>query len=227
MDKFTRKPISYQPFGGTFLSFVIFQNKAYPSFARVTLSEAGIKRFGLQCATIHSVHIIEHYFDGTEEMIEFRCNVTSPNHARIYSAAIVPNESYIKEIHAKPLEGDPQEYIDYIKNYVEHYWDDRATPEETQRILDAIEAGIPPKLVVPERLKDKVNLDHIDPTKPIKVKPLFKDWQIPELIIGWIVFVIFFFGVAIFKDWYIQLIIRLIGSWVFAIWRHQKIYGMK
>lgn len=64
-------------------------------------------------------------------------------------------------------------------------------------------------------------------TPPEKPKPLFKDWQIPELIVGWIVFIIFLLVVFVFKDWYIQLILRVVGCVVFSIWRQQKLFGIK
>lgn len=60
-----------------------------------------------------------------------------------------------------------------------------------------------------------------------EVKPLFKDWQIPELIVGWIAFIIFLLVVFVFKDWYIQLMLRIIGLIGFSIWRQQKLFGIK
>ena len=64
-------------------------------------------------------------------------------------------------------------------------------------------------------------------TPPGKPKPLFKDWEVPELIIGWIVFILFLIVVFVFKDWYIQLILRVIGLIVFNVWRQQKLFGIK
>lgn len=58
-------------------------------------------------------------------------------------------------------------------------------------------------------------------------KPLFKDWEIPELMLGWVAFIIFFLAVAIFKDWYIKLILRIVVGWYFGLWRQQKVYGVK
>ena len=225
MDKFTRKPITYQPFGGHFMSFIIFKGQAYPSYVRVTLSDKGKKRLGLEYATIHRVYITEHFFTGIEENIELCCHVTSIKHANTYHATITPNDDYIEEVHAQPIEGDPQEYIDYVKNYVEHYYDDKPTAEEEQLILDTVQAGIPPKYALPQRLEGKINLDHIDPDKP--AKPLFKDWEIPELVAGWIAFIVFFFGVFVFKDWYVQLILRVVGSCLFGWWRQMKVFGFK
>ena len=60
-----------------------------------------------------------------------------------------------------------------------------------------------------------------------KPKPLFKDWEAPELIVGWIVFILFLLVVFVFKDWYIQLILRVVGLIVFNGWRQQKLFGIK
>ena len=44
-----------------------------------------------------------------------------------------------------------------------------------------------------------------------------KDWDIPEVKMGWIIFILVFIGAFIFRDWYVQLIIRLIaGIWFFG-----------
>ena len=57
--------------------------------------------------------------------------------------------------------------------------------------------------------------------------PLFKDGEIPELIIGWIMFIILFIVLSVFQDWFISLTLRIICVIGFGIWRTQKIYGIK
>lgn len=54
--------------------------------------------------------------------------------------------------------------------------------------------------------------------KPVK-KQKKKDWEIPEVRRGWIVFIIIFFAAMVFKDWYIQLIIRMAAGWIFGMYR--------
>lgn len=46
-----------------------------------------------------------------------------------------------------------------------------------------------------------------------------KDWEIPEVRRAWIIFIVVFIAVAIFKDWYIQWIIRIVASLIFGKYR--------
>lgn len=47
------------------------------------------------------------------------------------------------------------------------------------------------------------------------------DWEIPEVRMGWIIFIAVFLGVAIFKDWYVQAIIRIVATLFFFTYRSQ------
>lgn len=46
-----------------------------------------------------------------------------------------------------------------------------------------------------------------------------KDWEIPEVAIGWIILIAVFIGSSIFKDLYVRLIVRIAASWFFALYR--------
>ena len=46
-----------------------------------------------------------------------------------------------------------------------------------------------------------------------------KDFEIAELRKGWIIFIIVFLLVSIFKDWYIQVILRLFACYIFSLYR--------
>lgn len=46
-----------------------------------------------------------------------------------------------------------------------------------------------------------------------------KDWEIKEVRNGWIVFILLFIAVGIFKDWYIELLLRIIIGWRFGAYR--------
>ena len=52
------------------------------------------------------------------------------------------------------------------------------------------------------------------------IKHTKRDWDIPELRKAWVIFIFIFIGVAIFKDWYIKVIIRLVAGWYFGVYRH-------
>lgn len=46
-----------------------------------------------------------------------------------------------------------------------------------------------------------------------------KDWEIPEVVVGWIIFILVVIAVSIFKDWYVKMLIRGIAGFVFARYR--------
>lgn len=50
-----------------------------------------------------------------------------------------------------------------------------------------------------------------------------KDWEIPEVVTAWVVLILVFIGAAIFKNWYIQLIIRSIALNYFIQYRKSYI----
>ena len=50
-----------------------------------------------------------------------------------------------------------------------------------------------------------------------------KDWEIPEVLTGWIVLILVFVGASIFKDWYVQLLIRVAAGWIFGLYRQAYI----
>ena len=51
------------------------------------------------------------------------------------------------------------------------------------------------------------------------IKNIPKDWDIPEMWKAWIYLILIFIGAAIFKDWYVKLIIRIGTAWYFLIYR--------
>ena len=51
------------------------------------------------------------------------------------------------------------------------------------------------------------------------IKHAKKDWEIPEVRKAWIIYIAIFLGVAIFKDWYVQLLIRVGAGWILGLYR--------
>lgn len=51
------------------------------------------------------------------------------------------------------------------------------------------------------------------------IKHTKKDWEIPEVRTAWLIYIAIFFGVAIFKDWYVQLLIRIGAGWFLGLYR--------
>lgn len=50
-----------------------------------------------------------------------------------------------------------------------------------------------------------------------------KDWEIPELRVAWVIFILAFIFVSIFKDWYIQIMLRLFIGHIFGLRRQAYI----
>lgn len=50
-----------------------------------------------------------------------------------------------------------------------------------------------------------------------------KDWEIREVVVAWVVLMLVFIGAAIFKDWYVQLIIRAAALNYFIQYRRHYI----
>ena len=46
-----------------------------------------------------------------------------------------------------------------------------------------------------------------------------KDWEIPEVRRGWIWVILIFIFSFVFKDWYVQLLIKVGAGWLFYIYR--------
>lgn len=119
----------------------------------------------------------------------------------------------IDSLDAEPLDVDVQEYIDFIENYKATH----ITEDEKREFKKALKRGTSIRSAMPERFRD--NPDAVP-------KPSFNDFNCPGVIGGWITFVFIIFAVAIFKDWYVQWIIRIYAVWQFAIWRRNKLYGL-
>ena len=50
-----------------------------------------------------------------------------------------------------------------------------------------------------------------------------KDWEVPGIMLGWVIFIIVWICAFIFKDWWLRLIIQIVASFYFGSWREKKI----
>ena len=82
-----------------------------------------------------------------------------------------------------------------------------STDEPLEKLID--EVIIPPKYEPPNKKPE-----------PVKIKS--RDWEVPDVLCGWIVFLVFLIGVEVFKGWAVKLILRLAGGWFFGIWRNMR-----
>ena len=57
-----------------------------------------------------------------------------------------------------------------------------------------------------------------------KVKKIsLKDWEIPGLMTGWVVFILVCIGIFIFKDWIVKFLLWNIAGWYFGFWRQKLV----
>ena len=82
-----------------------------------------------------------------------------------------------------------------------------STDEPLERLIE--EVIIPAKYEPPNKKPE-----------PVRIKN--RDWEVPDVRIGWVIFLVFFFGVEIFKDWAVKLILRYAGGWLFSNWRNMR-----
>lgn len=219
MDKFTVKmePL-YTKYNRTFLSFFIWEGRVYPVGATVTLTLAG--KINLKGGACDHVTLEAHYFEDDQEHWVFYYHQKYQIPFRIWRDTADFNKfnTAIENVDAEPIATDCQEYIDYLEAYKNSYNDKYLNKQEHKEFRDKVCKGVPPKAAIPERFKGKT-LDEL------KLTPTYTDWDCPGIITGWILFVIFIFGVGIFKDWYIQLILRVYAVWYFTCWRQKKLWG--
>lgn len=222
MDKFTRKNPNYrkntQNFTYKYLNFFIFQGKAYPIGAWVELTEKEKFRMHLGCAC-DSFKVKECYFQNERLCLYidgYRNNkITSIQH-QVFSNLI---DAAIAKVIDAPIDDNHQEYVDFVNTYQAKASKDNFTREEAENIKYATRYHIPleeidPKL--PERVK------HVEAAKR-EACNVHKDWEYPEIIIGWIVLIVACIFVGIFKDFWSQWILRTIAILYFFSWREKQI----
>lgn len=64
-------------------------------------------------------------------------------------------------------------------------------------------------------------------TDDVIANPVFSDWELPEVMIGWVLYYVLFFVVGIFNSEIIQWVLRIILMVAFLVWRSKKVYGLK
>lgn len=84
----------------------------------------------------------------------------------------------------------------------------------------------------PDELIKEVLWEEIDEStfKPGELKVTFKepnffpkDWEVEGLMFAWVVFLIFWIGLFVLKDWWIRVIIQIVSGFWFGEWRNKKI----
>ena len=50
-----------------------------------------------------------------------------------------------------------------------------------------------------------------------------KDLYIPEVRRAWIIYIIFFIAVAIFKDWYVKVALRIVAGFILGVYRQEYV----
>ena len=166
--------------------------------------------------------IENHYFKENKDYYCLSIYTKNPRYDPNYKCEICAEkiDEYIESIKAESISDNPQEYIDYVNAYKENYYDNHLTSEEWW----AFQNNVP--IESPRPQYEKL-LQEIEKQKNKKVKPIYKDWEIPELMFGWIAYIIFFIVAFIFKEWYVSMPLQIIVGWNFGLWRQKKVCGLK
>jgi hypothetical protein len=226
MNKFVVEHPKYA-LGNKYLSFLLYKGNVYNIGAGipVILSAQGRKCLIDNCNIVFAM-IDQHYFKATEEYYNIRIRTTGgrydPNFSTVIHSDMI--DSYIEEVKATPICDNVQEYVDYIKEYKAHFYDEHLTEEEMNALIYAMDNNLLHEYEAPERIKNIIAQNEI---KNTKCKPLFKDLEIPNLMLGWVGYFAFAFSVCVFKDWYITLLLQIVGGVYFHTWRQKKIWGIK
>ena len=218
MDKFTVTK-SWNKFGLVYLSFFIYEDQIYPIGTPITLTKTG--KINCNCLVRNFPRLVtikDHYYDSIVEHYVFEIEHATGKYT--YDR-MNPIDGMIESIDGDPIKEDKEEYFAFMDAYMERHTSDKLTSEETQGIMWSIRNGSKLENIVPPRFRGKEEIVR----EQIMSKPFYKDWEVPGLITGWILFTVYIFAVNIFKDWYVQLIIRVFGVFFFIKWRHNKIYG--
>ncbi len=202
-------------------AYFAVNRKVYPIGSSVILSNRG--RSFCHAYRVHEGPIVlnEHYYiNGLREISKY-CRLDYYHNGEKRWLCNIPADridEFIASVDAEPADISYYEYYNYMSNLGNNFYDNNLTPEETRAFANNIKMGIPPKCALPARFKDKT-------LEELGLKPMYNDFNCPGMILSWILFVLFVFGVGIFKDWYVQLILRAYGVWFFICIRQRKLWG--
>lgn len=199
-----------------FLPFFIFKGQAYPVGSRVDLTEKGKNRMHFGCVC-DSFKVVECYFlnEKLQLFIDgYRDNKVVSRRHQVFADYI---EDTIEKVLSAPINDNHQEYIDFVNSYQAKASGENFTREEAENIKYASINNIPLESIDPA-LEEKVKC--VEAAKR-KACDEHKDWEYPELIIGWIVLVVVLIFLGIFKGFWNQFILRMIAFVYFMIWREK------
>ena len=221
MDKFTLKNPNLKKnnkyFTYKYLSFFIFKGKAYPVGSRVELTEQGKSRMHLG-HVCDSFKVIECYFNNGKLQLfinGFADNKIVSMRHQVFSDYI---DSTIERVISSPMNDNHKEYIDFVNSYQTYASMNNLTREESENIkyasmnhilIEEIDNNLPDKIKRVEDAKRREAMKH-------------KDWEYPEIIIGWIILIVICIFFGVFKGFWNQFILRMIAFVYFMNWREKK-----
>lgn len=192
---------------GESLTFFIYKDNVYLTGAKVELSNVGQNAMAKNHVVLF-VTLEDHYFSCQTERWVFRIRTKNNCRGFIYDCYGENIDEYIDCVYDNPIENS-KEYFDFLNEY-----------KKTQPKGIAVEEYYAAVERVEREMGNKKYTTNDVPS-------LFKDWEIPSLIIGWIIFYILSFLLYIFAQFSLHLTLQVILSTVFFIWRKQKIYGIQ
>jgi len=167
----------------------------------------------LSCMDCSKKYKHDYFFEFKDEKYRVHSVVKLTEEARLYLGAmrneVILTEVYYNHIFNRTLYKYEFKSIKYNVDIINKSTD--RTPDE---MLE--EVIVPASVEYASREIFGIDSPYYKVNAATKTK---KDWEIPEVRKGWIILILILIGVSIFKDWYVQLLIRLVACWIFGLYR--------
>ena len=130
--------------------------------------------------------------------------------------------------------GAKKNQVILTEHFIEHdgkkCWTYTLGYDNRTNILQRVSTDCPPDKLI-QRVVEAATEDYASreifgtqsPVYTTGVKHTKKDWEIPEVRTGWIIVFVVFILSALFKDWYVKLIIRIAVGWIFGLYRQEYV----
>lgn len=138
-----------------------------------------------------------------------------------FKGKLYPINSYVK------LTQEGKKYLETTFDNVQltqHFFIDDKGLECWTFVTDFIDWPVRPFRISTDKPLEELieEVIQLEPQNSASIKVQLKDWEVPDVVAGWICFAIFFIMVEIFKDWSIKLILRIVVGWYFGLWRQRR-----
>lgn len=143
----------------------------------------------------------------------------------MFNGKYYPLNSYVK------LTEYGKRYLDTKTDEIQlvhHYYINNDEVECWTFITKYIDWPIRPFRVTTDEPLEKL-IEEVIPPAPVDINlqqkyssVAFKDWEVSDVLFGWVCVLIFFIVVEVLKDWFIKFILRIVVGWYFGLWRQRR-----